>query len=112
MGNPIKDAFDIAGLERDIVEREQYIKKYKIYGILNREKVIEKILELREKDKEVCTAYYAEMTMEAAAKAAAGKRAYFPALSDCSNQTLINELQKQIDLLQAKLITKKKTHTE
>ena len=108
MGNPIKDAFDIADLERDIMEREQYIQKYKINGILDREKVIEKILELRGKDTDVCTAYYAEMTTEAAA----GKRAYFPALSDCSNQTLINELQKQIDILQAKLIKKKNTHTK
>ena len=40
-------------LIKDIVEREKIISDYKKYGILDRDKAINKIQELRIKDKEV-----------------------------------------------------------
>lgn len=48
---------DINSLIKDIVEREKIISDYKKYGILDRDKAINKIQELRIKDKEVEKSY-------------------------------------------------------
>lgn len=44
MSNSVKDAFDKASLINDLQERENIIREFKLYGILNREHAISKII--------------------------------------------------------------------
>lgn len=47
MNNSVKDAFDKASLINDIQERENIVREFKLYGVLNREYALFKIIELR-----------------------------------------------------------------
>lgn len=77
-------------LIKDIAEREKIISDYKKYGILNRDKAIKKIQELRIKDKEV------EITI--------AKLAIFSIpFSMSSDEQIIAELDMQKTILEAKL---------
>ncbi len=100
MGNPVKDAFDIAKIEQDIRERESYIQQYQMCGILDHEKVVEKIKELRVTDEEIRTVYCAEL--------AAGRKTYYPDAGVCPTAVLIDELQEQINILRTELLKKER----
>lgn len=77
-------------LIKDIAEREKIISDYKKYGILDRDKAIKKIQELRIKDKEV------EITI--------AKLATFSIpFSMSSDEQIIAELDMQKTILEAKL---------
>lgn len=77
-------------LIKDIAEREKIISDYKKYGILDRDKAIKKIQELRIKDKEV------EITI--------AKFATFSIpFSMSSDEQIIAELYMQKTILEAKL---------
>lgn len=78
-------------LIKDITEREKIILDYKMFGILDRDTAIRKILELRVKDKEV-----GEMTIAALAK-------YSTPFNISSNEKIVAELAMQRDVLEAKL---------
>ena len=47
MNDPIKKAYDIASIRKDIQERQQMINEYKMTRRLDRDKAISKIQELR-----------------------------------------------------------------
>lgn len=53
MNDPIKKAYDIASIRKDIQEREQMINEYQMTRRLDRDKAISKIMELRGKDAKV-----------------------------------------------------------
>lgn len=77
-------------LIKDIAEREKIISDYKKYGILDRDKAIKKIQELRIKDKEV------EITI--------AKLATFSIpFNMSSDEQIIAELDMQKTILEAKL---------
>ena len=77
-------------LIKDIAEREKIISDYKKYGVLDRDKAIKKIQELRIKDKEV------EITI--------AKLATFSIpFSMLSDEQIIAELDMQKTILEAKL---------
>lgn len=77
-------------LIKDIAEKEKIISDYKKYGILDRDKAIKKIQELRIKDKEV------EITI--------AKLATFSIpFSMSSDEQIIAELDMQKTILEAKL---------
>lgn len=77
-------------LIKDIAEREKIISDYKKYGVLDRDKAIKKIQELRIKDKEV------EITI--------AKLATFSIpFSMSSDEQIIAELDMQKTILEAKL---------
>lgn len=79
-------------LIKDIAEREKIISDYKKYGILDRDKAIKKIQELRIKDKEV-------------EKITIAKLATFSIpFSMSSDEQIVAELDMQKEILKAKLI--------
>lgn len=78
-------------LIKDITEREKIILDYKMFGILDRDTAIRKILELRVKDKEV-----GEITIAALAKSSTP-------FNISSNEKIVAELAMQRDVLEAKL---------
>lgn len=79
-------------LIKDITEREKIISDYKKYGILDRDKAINKIQELRIKDKEV-----EEITV--------AKLATFSIpFSMSTDEQIVAELDMQKEILTAKLI--------
>lgn len=78
-------------LIKDIAEREKIISDYKKYGVLDRDKSIKKIQELRIKDKEV-----EEITI---AKLATFSMPF----SMSSDEQIVAELDMQKTILEAKL---------
>ena len=87
MSEPI-DKIDIA---KDIADREETINHFRLTGYLDRNDAINKISSLRRKDTEILAVAAAEQVSGSVP------------LSDAPNEALINELQKQIDLLTLKL---------
>lgn len=82
---------DINSLIKDIAEREKIISDYKKYGVLDRDKAIKKIQELRIKDKEV-----EEITI--------AKLATFSIpFSTSSDEQIVAELAMQKTILEAEL---------
>ena len=78
-------------LIKDIAEREKIISDYKMFGILDRDTAIRKILELRVKDREV-----GETTIAALAKSSTP-------FNISSNEKIVAELAMQKRILEAKL---------
>ena len=79
-------------LIKDIAEREKIISDYKKYGILDRDKAINKIQELRIKDKEV-----EEITI-------ANLATFSIPFSMSTDEQIVAELDMQKEILTAKLI--------
>lgn len=92
MVDPIKKAYEIASIEKDINERNKIINTYITTGYLDREKAISKIVELRTTNKEVLAVTLANSTS-------------IP-LSNAPNESLVNDLQMQIKMLEAELMKK------
>lgn len=79
-------------LIKDIAEREKIISDYKKYGILDRDKAIKKIQELRIKDKEVEKIIIAKLAT------------FSIPFSMSSDEQIVAELDMQKEILKAKLI--------
>lgn len=92
MNDPIKKAYDIASIRKDIQERQQMINEYKMTRRLDRDKAISKIMELRTTNMEVLTVTLANQTSIL--------------LSNAPNEMLLNDLQMQINMLNAELLKK------
>ena len=92
MNDPIKKAYDIASIRKDIQERQQIINEYKMTRRLDRDKAISKIMELRTTNMEVLTVTLANQTS-------------IP-LSNAPDEMLLNDLQMQINMLNAELLKK------
>lgn len=95
MSNTVKKAFDFYNMTKDIQERKQMIDDYRTYGILDRNKVIDKITELQHKDVEVSTATNTVQAIQGAV-----------ILNYADNNTLIENLLFQINVLEGKLVAK------
>lgn len=95
MSNTVKEAFDFYNMTKDIQERKQIIDDYRTYGILDRNKVIDKITELQHKDVEVATATNTVQAIQGAV-----------ILNYADNNTLIENLLFQINILEGKLVAK------
>ena len=92
MSDPIKKAYDIDSIRKDIQERQQMINEYKTTRRLDRNKAISKIMELRTTNMEVLTVTLANQTS-------------IP-LSNAPDEMLLNDLQMQINMLTAELLKK------
>lgn len=95
MSENTKDTLEILNLNKDIKERQQLIHDYIAYGILDRHKVIEKIRELQTTDIDITAA-------TATAQAIRG----IVILEYADDNTLIENLKFQTDILEGKLIEK------
>lgn len=91
---------DINSLIKDIVEREKIISDYKKYGILDRDKAINKIQELRIKDKEVEKVTTANLAISS-----------IPFYMS-SDEQIVAELDMQKGILEAKLSALQKSWTK
>lgn len=92
MNDPIKKAYDIDSIRKDIQERQQIINDYMNTRHLDRDKAISKIMELRTTNMEVLTVTLANQTS-------------IP-LSNAPDEMLLNDLQMQINMLNAELLKK------
>lgn len=95
MSSIAKETFDFYDTAKDLRERKQIINDYAFYGIIDRDKVIKKITELQQKDAEVVAATNTAQTMRGAVD-----------LKYADDNTLIVNLQFQIDILEKKLAAK------
>lgn len=92
MNDPIKKAYDIASIRKDIHDRQQIINDYLNTGHLDRDKAISKIMELRTTNIEILTVTLANQTS-------------IP-LSNAPDDMLLNDLQMQINMLKSELLKK------
>ena len=91
MNDPIKKAYDIDSIRKDINERKQLINDYLNTRHLDRDKAISKIQELR-------------ITNENVAAVTAVKLAqYSVPFSQVPDENIVVELKMQIDILSAEL---------
>lgn len=95
MSNLNKESFDNASLIKDIAERDNIIRNYQLYGLLDRDYAIEKILELRRSDNDVATFTAVNLSVSS-----------IP-LSQSTSDQIVGELAFQRNILEAKLIKKK-----
>lgn len=96
MSNLNQKSFDNASLIKDITERDNIIRNYQLYGLLDRDDAITKIQELRTIDIDVATFTAVNLSVSS-----------IP-LSRSTNDQIVAELAMQRDILIAKL-TKKQT---
>lgn len=85
---------DTESLIKDIKERDDIIRKYNSFGLLDRNDAIRKIMELRAKDKEVLQIAIENMTGP------------ITLLDQLTNDQLAKELSAQITILLIKLMRK------
>lgn len=87
MNDPIKKAYDIDSIRKDIQERQQIINEYLMTRRLDRDKAISKIQDLR-------------ITNENVAAVTAVKLAqYSVPFSQVTDENIIAELKMQMDIL-------------
>ena len=91
MNDPIKKAYDIDSIRKDIHERQQIINDYMNTRHLDRDKAISKIMELRATDENV------------AAVTAVKLAQYSVPFSQALDENIVEELKMQIDILSAEL---------
>lgn len=94
MSNLNKEPFDNASLLKDITERDNIIRNYQLYGSLDRDYAIKKILELRISDNDVATVTSVNLSVSSTP------------FSQSTNDQIVAELAMQRDILKAKLIKK------
>lgn len=94
MNDPIKTAYDISSIKKDISERQELINDYLNTRCLDRDKAISKIQELRLTDKNV-------------AVVTAVKQLQFSVpFSQVPDENIVEELKMQADILFAELAEK------
>ena len=91
MSNLNKESFDIASLIKDIAERDDIICNYQLYGLLDRDNAIKKILELRISDNDVSTITFVKLSVSSTP------------FNQSTNDQIVAELAIQRDVLEAKL---------
>lgn len=94
MVDPIKKAYEIASIEKDINERNEIINKFISTGYLDRDTAISKIMELRKTDENVAAVTSVKLAR------------YSVPFSEVPNENIIDELKMQVDILSAELIKK------
>ncbi len=99
MNNPIYEAYEVASLRQDIIERQNIINRFQATGQLDRNDAISKILKLRGSDKEVLQVTTARLAVSSTP------------FEQCSNEQLLNELYMQMAILEGKLAEKLKGDT-
>ena len=82
---------DIINITKDISDRRQIIQNYYSTGSLDRDNAIKMIMQLRSTDIEVAEVTAAKLTVS---------RIPF---NEATDQSVVNELQMQVDVLLAKL---------
>ncbi len=95
MSNNIREPLEIIDLNAKIHERNDIIRDYLTYGVLDRHTAIEKIRELQTTDSDIATATVTAQAVRGSV-----------ILEYADNKTLIKNLQFQIDFLNGKLIDK------
>lgn len=100
MNEIAKENSEVLNITKDIQERNQIIHDYITYGILDRNKVIEKVRELQLTDSDVISA----------TKVMQSARGYVM-LEYADDNTLIENLQFQTNILKGKLIDKTRKNT-
>lgn len=94
MNDPIKRAYDIDSIRKDINERTEMINTYLTTRRLDRNKAISKIKELRKIDENVATVTAVKLAQ------------YSVPFSEVPNENIVAELEMQVDILTAELIKK------
>ena len=95
MTNNTKKKIDAALISKDIKERDEIISRYITTGNLDRNEVIQKIVELQNTDIEVRIATSTKQVTEG-----------FLDLSSATDNQLINNLNFQLEFLKSKLVKK------
>lgn len=91
MSNLNKKSFDNASLIKNITERDNIIRNYQLYGLLDRDDAIKKIMELRRSDNDVATVTAINLSVSS-----------IP-FNQSTNDQIVGELAMQKDILEAKL---------
>lgn len=91
MSNLNQKSFDNASLIKDITERDNIIRNYQLYGLLDRDDAIKKIMELRRSDNDVATVPSINLSVSS-----------IP-FNQSTNDQIVGELAMQKDILEAKL---------
>ena len=91
MNDPIKKAYDIDSIRKDINERQQMINEYQMTRRLDRDKAISKIQELRLTNKNVATVTAVKLVQHSVP------------FSQVSDESIIEELKMQVEILKADL---------
>lgn len=84
--------FDKVNALKDIADRQQLIQDYRRTGYLDRQKAIDKIMELRYTDKEVATIAMKSITPQSTT------------IFSAPDQSLVSELELQIAILSKKVL--------
>lgn len=90
MSNLNQKSFDNASLIKDITERDNIIRNYQLYGFLDRDDAIKKIMELRS-DNDVATVTSINLSVSS-----------IP-FNQSTNDQIVGELAMQKDILESKL---------
>lgn len=91
MNDPIKKAYDIDSIRKDIHERQQLINDYMNTRHLDRDKAISKIKELRGKDAKVAAVTDIKLAQ------------FSVPFSQAPDENIVAELKMQMDILSAEL---------
>ncbi|MGN0576088.1 MAG: hypothetical protein ACI4J2_08660 [Ruminococcus sp.] len=91
MNDPVKKAYDIDSIRKDINERQQMIKEYINTRHLDRDKAIAKIMELRGKDVKVAAVTDIKLAQ------------FSVPFSQAPDENIVSELKMQMDILTAEL---------
>lgn len=91
MNDPIKKAYDIDSIKKDIHERNEIITKYMNTRYLDRDKAISKIQELRLTNKNVATITAVKLAQHSVP------------FSQVPDESIIEELKMQVDILKTDL---------
>lgn len=94
MNDPIKKAYEIDSIRKDIKERQQMINKYLTTRYLDRDTAIIKIQKLRLTDENVATVTSVKLAQ------------YSVPFSEVPNENIVAELKMQVDILTAELVKK------
>ena len=89
--NNEKEIYDKASIIKDISERKEIIDKYNLTGFLDRQSAIDKIRKLRMTDEHVAATTAARLVVSSVP------------FDQASNESIIAELQMQLDVLIVKI---------
>lgn len=91
MNDPIKKAYDIDSIRKDIHDRQQIINEYINTRHLDRDKAISKIMELRRKDAKVAAVTDIKLAQ------------FSVPFSQAPDENIVAELKMQMNILSAEL---------
>ena len=94
MVDPVKKAYEIASIEKDINERNEVINTFISTGYLDRDKAVSKIIELRKTDENVAAVTNVKLIQ------------YSVPFSEVPNKNIVAELKMQVDILSVELAKK------